>query len=130
MQIEIFMAVENISEHKYQRDSPTTHPFQMNDTQTKMGLDKRVFFYVVHVFYVWVKKIFTVGKQQLFQFMDFAENMLLGQVTSVFCSPESFLSAIKKTEQYSSIFFLNCHLAHSALQGTYQIPKTLSQAPV
>lgn len=52
MQIEIFMAVENVSEHKYRRDSPTTHPFQMNDTQTKTGLDKRVFFYIVHVFYV------------------------------------------------------------------------------
>lgn len=33
MQIEISMAVENVSEHKYQRDSPTTHPFQMNDAQ-------------------------------------------------------------------------------------------------
>lgn len=50
MQVEIFMAVENILEHKYQRDSLTTHSFQMNDIQRKMNMGERVLSCIVHAF--------------------------------------------------------------------------------
>lgn len=78
MQVEIFMAVENTLEHKYQRDSLTTHSFQMNDLQRKR-MGEGALSCIFHVFFfLHVVEKLTVGKQQLIQYRDFAANMPLG----------------------------------------------------
>lgn len=93
--MQAYKAVEILLEHKYQRNSLTTHPFQMNHIQRKMSLGGGPLCHVFHVFYVWVKKRLRVVKQQLLQC-----------ATGTFCSSESFLSSIKNTEWATSFHFL------------------------